>query len=463
MKQYDIAVIGAGSAGLVAALTANRRGAKVAMIEKDKIGGDCTHTGCVPSKTILHAARVFHEMKHTESLGLPRVNTTTDFEFAKVMEHVDSVVQGIYAHEKPEIFQDMGIDVFVHRSGAKFLNNKGIQMGDEIIYAEYTIICTGSSPRMVTIEGHRREDILTTDNFWQIRERPAPIVFLGGGVIAAEIGQAMARFGCEVTIIDRHPRILKVVDEEVGDVAIQTLKEEGIHILTDSEITLCELRADGKNIIYIEQKGEETQLETEGALFAALGRVPNVGGMELEQAGVEYDAKGIKTNEYLQTTADNIYAAGDVTTPYKFTHTASYQARVCIANILHGNHVVNDLSVLPWGIFMDPEIGHVGMSEAQAREAYDNVRVFKVGAGTVDRFITEGKTTGFMKVVMDENDNILGADAIGAEASEWIQFITVAMKNRLPITAFTDMIFAYPTFSEIVQKAFSRYLRTKIK
>ena len=232
MKQYDIAVIGAGSAGLVAALTANRRGAQVAMIEKDKIGGDCTHSGCIPSKTIINAAKTFHAMKHTESLGLPRVHTTTDFEFAKVMEHVDSVVQSIYEHEKPEIFQDTGIDVFIHPSGAKFSNNKEIQIGDEIIHAEYTIICTGSSPKMVTIEGHRREDILTTDNFWQIRERPAPIVFLGGEVIAAEIGQAMARFGCEVTIIDRHPRILKVVDEEVGDAAIQILKEgESIYLL----------------------------------------------------------------------------------------------------------------------------------------------------------------------------------------------------------------------------------------
>jgi pyruvate/2-oxoglutarate dehydrogenase complex dihydrolipoamide dehydrogenase (E3) component len=253
------------------------------------------------------------------------------------------------------------------------------------------------------------------------------------------------------------------MDDEVAELAIAALKEDGIRTVNNAEVASCELRADGRNVVYMEQLGEKAELETDAVLFAAMGRVPNTEGLDLEMAGVKYDRRGIKTNEYLQTMADNIYAAGDVTTPYKFTHTASYQARVCIANILRGNHVVNDLSVLPWAIFMDPEIGHVGMSEAQAREAYDNVRVFKVGAGSVDRFITEGKTTGFMKVVMDENDNILGADAIGAEAGEWIQFITVAMKNRLPITAFTDMIFTYPTFSEIVQKTFSRYLRTKIK
>jgi pyruvate/2-oxoglutarate dehydrogenase complex dihydrolipoamide dehydrogenase (E3) component len=432
------------------------------MIEKNKIGGECTHSGCVPSKTFINSAKTYHALKGMEALGLPSAQPG-QFEFAKVMEYVDSVVQGIYEHEKPQVFQDQGIDVFVHSSGAKFLNNKEIQIGDQVIEAEHTVVCTGSSPRVVPIVGHSVGDILTNESFWHIREQPSSIAFLGGGVISAELGQVMARFGTQVTIVDRGHRILRVMDDEVAELAIAALKEDGIRTVNNAEVSSCELRADGRNVVYMEQLGEMAELETDAVLFAAMGRVPNTEGLDLEMAAVEYDRRGIKTNEYLQTMADNIYAAGDVTTPYKFTHTASYQARVCIANILRGNHVVNDLSVLPWAIFMDPEIGHVGMSEAQAREAYDNVRVFKVGAGSVDRFITEGKTTGFMKVVMDENDNILGADAIGAEAGEWIQFITVAMKNRLPITAFTDMIFTYPTFSEIVQKAFSRYLRTKIK
>lgn len=460
MTEYDLAVIGAGSGGLVAALTAHRRGAHVAMIEKTKIGGECTHSGCIPSKTLINAARVYHARKDTASLGLPALRASTDLEFAKVMEHVDSVVQGIYEHEKPQVFQDMGIDVFVHPSGARFLSDREIQIGDDVITAGHTVISTGSSPRMIEIAGHRHSDILNNENFWSIRAQPRSILFLGGGVISVELGQAMARFGSEVTIVDRNPRILKVVDEEVRDVAIGVLKQEGIRIHTDSHITLCELREDGTNVVHVEQKGSKNRIDTEAVLFAALGRTPNVGSMDLEQAGVAHDANGVKTNEYLQTTAENIYACGDVTARMKFTHTASRQAEICIENILEGNHTVMDLSVLPWAIFMDPEIAHVGMSEAKARRKVGRVQVFKVDA-TVDRFITESKTAGFLKVVMDENDAILGADAIGAHSGEWIQLITMAMKNRLPITSFYDTIFIYPTFSEIVKKAFTRFLRTK--
>lgn len=462
MRRYDIAVIGAGSGGLKAARTAYLRGAKVALIERNKIGGECTHSGCIPSKTIIHAAKVFHAAKHAESLGLPKVDAVADFEFAEVMEHVDSVVQSIYAHETPEVFQGMGIDVFIHPSGARFLNSREIQIGDEVVRAANSIICTGSSPRMIEITGHRQVDILTNESFWHMREQPASIVFLGGGVISVELGQAMARFGSEVTIIDHNPRILKVVDEDIGAIAVRVLEEEGIRILTDSHITLCELRADRRNTIYIEQRGEKDKLETEAVLFAALGRVPNVGGMDLELAGVEYDARGIKTNDYLQTTADNIYACGDVTTRMKFTHTAGYQASVCVDNILQGNHRLNDLSVLPWVIFMEPEIAHVGMSETEARQTFNNVQVFRVDA-TIDRYVTEGKARGLLKVVMDQNDNILGADAIGAHSGEWIQLITMAIKHDVPITSFNDTIFAYPTFSDIVRKAFNGFLQTKLR
>jgi pyruvate/2-oxoglutarate dehydrogenase complex dihydrolipoamide dehydrogenase (E3) component len=287
-------------------------------------------------------------------------------------------------------------------------------------------------------------------------------MFLGGGVIAAELGQVLSRFGCGVTIIDRNPRILKVVDHEVADVVIDVLMEEGVKILTDTEVTSCEGTRGKDQIITLEQNGEQRALKTPQVLFAAIGRVPNVRGMDLEKAGVEYDIRrGIHTNEYLQTTAPNIYACGDVTARLKFTHTASFQAEICVKNILYGNQLVNDLSILPWAIFTDPEIGHVGLSERQAREQRRSVQVFRVDAA-IDRFITDGQTGGFLKVVMDEDDNILGADAVGAHAGEWIQFITVAMKNKLPVTSLAETIFTYPTYSEIVKKVFTRFLRTKL-
>jgi pyruvate/2-oxoglutarate dehydrogenase complex dihydrolipoamide dehydrogenase (E3) component len=463
MKQYDLVVIGAGSAGLVAALTAHRRGLKVAMLEKSKIGGECTHSGCVPSKTLIHVARTLHESQNATSLGLPAMQTTTEFDFGRVMAYVDSVVQGVYEHEKPEVFQQAGIDTHVHPSGAQFLSKHEVRIGGEVLQASHIVVCSGSSPRMIERRGPRQPTILHNENFWQLREQPASLMFLGGGVISAELGQVMARFGSEVTIVDRNPRILKVLDEEVAEIAIAALRADGVRIVTRANCTACGVRSDGMHFVDVEREGESDTLETRGILFAAMGRVPNVTGMDLGKAGIQYDLqRGIVTNDHLQTTTDNIYACGDVTARQKFTHTASYQAEICIDNIMQGNPRVNDLSVLPWAIYMDPEIGHVGLSEAQARERVDQVQVYSVGCDSVDRFITEGRTEGLLKVVMDENDVILGADAIGAHAGEWIQLITVAMVNKVPITGLSDTIFAYPTFSEIVKKVLTRYLRTKM-
>lgn len=458
MKQYDIAVIGAGSGGLVAALTANRRGLRVAMLEKNKIGGECTHSGCVPSKTFISSARLYHAMHRAEAHGLPRVDAHAGFEFSRVMEHVDRVVQSIYLNEQPEHFQELGIDVYVHQAGAQFLSPNEIQIGDEVIWAEHTIISTGSSPRMAPHEGGL--DALTNENFWALRELPGSIVFLGGGVISVELGQCLARFGAQVTIVERNPRIIKVADEDAGALAAEVLQKEGIRILTDTEVVNCQQVAPDKIQVTVRRGESYQELFTE-RVFAALGRTPNLAGLQLERAGVAYTEAGITTNEYLQTTAANIYACGDVTTPAKFTHVASYQAEICIENILAGNHRLNDLSVVPWTIFMEPEVAHVGLTEAQAIEKYGEVNISRVNTGTVDRFITEGDTTGFLKLVMDQNDVLLGADAIGAHAGEWVQFLTYAIKQGLPIHSIAETIFAYPSFSEIVKKAVTRYLRSQ--
>lgn len=460
MKHYDIAVIGAGSGGLVAALTARRRGASVAMIEKNKIGGECTHYGCVPSKTLISSARLYHSMKNAETQGLLKLDPNSQFDFAQVMEHVDHVVQGVYQNEQPAHFEDLGIDVYIDNTGATFLNPHEIRIGDTTIWAENTIIATGSSPRMVPHEGGELLDVLTNENFWDLRELPSSIVFLGGGVISVELGQSLARFGSEVTIVERDQRILRVVDEEVGSLAAEALKREGVRLLTGSEVVNCEQMEDGRVKVFIKQNGNLQEMVAD-RIFAALGRTPNSAGLGLENAGVVYTNRGIETNEYLQTTTPNIYACGDVASPAKFTHMASYQAEICIKNIFEGNHVLNDLSVVPWAIFMEPEIGHVGLTEAQARQKFSKVNISRVGANSIDRFITESETEGFLKIIMDENDVILGADAIGTHAGEWIQFFTLAIKQKLPIQSLGDLIFIYPTFSEIVKKGITRYLRTK--
>ena len=459
MDKYDLCVIGAGSGGLVAATTGHRLGLKTIMLERNKVGGECTHTGCVPSKTIIHSSKQFNAMKQAGRYGLPRLDVEEAFHFEEVMEHVDRVVQSIYEHEKPETFQTMGIDVIVHPSGAQFLSEKRIRIGDEVLEAEYTIICTGSSPAAFAPEGHDAIDFLNNENFWELRQQPHDITFVGGGIISAELGQTMRRFGSEVNIIEHNPRILKVVDDDVAHAMIDIFEQEGIRLYQQAEVTACKKTDRGTVALTLDGPDGPTALETD-ALFLAAGRVPNVQGMRLEKGGIDYDRGGIEVNEYLQTSTPNIYSCGDVASREKFTHAAAYQADICVHNILHGNTRINDLSVLPWAIFTDPEIAHVGLSEKEARAKFDRIQVLRVDA-TLDRYVTESKTAGFVKIILDEQDRILGADAIGAHSGEWIQLVTMALKTEMPIQAFADTIVAYPTFLEIVKKAFVRYLRTR--
>ncbi len=455
MKNYDVIVIGGGSGGLVAATTALRLGLKTAMIEKYKLGGECTHFGCVPSKALINTAKAFHSISKMNELGIevqtPKAN------FADIMQKVDDVIQEVYSHEKPDAFRSMGIDVFEDPSGAQFLDAHTITIGNETLKGKNFVICTGSSPRLLDLEGIEKVKILHNENFWKLRERPKKVVFIGGGVVSVEIGQALARLGCEVCLIDRNPRILKVTDEEIGNYICQKIESEGLQLIKNAKT----LRFEGDDTLVYAVDSEEKRIAAE-YFFVAAGRIPNTGGMNLENAGVEYNNHGITTNAYLQTSAPHIYACGDVTTPLKFTHTASAQANVCIDNIINGNRTINDLSVLPWGIFTDPEIGHVGLNEKEATEKFgaENIHIFKVDA-SIDRFITDRKTGGMLKVIFSNDDLVLGAEAVGALAGEWIQQFTVVMKNKIKAGQMADTIFSYPTYSEIVKKAFSRYVRSK--
>lgn len=457
-KQYDLAVIGAGSGGLVAATSAKRAGLSVALIEKNKIGGECLHTGCVPSKTFINIAKVYSAAKKTNALGLPSFVEKDKFDFSKVMEHVDSVVQHIYKDENPEVFQKMGIDVYVNQSGAQFLNNKEIKIGNEIIIAKHTIICTGSSPKRMETKDGTDIKFLDNENFWEIRKQPKSILFIGGGIISAEIGQSLKRFGSKVTIIDHNEGILKVVDKDITNVLIKKFNEEGIKMIPNAEVESFEKKGDSI-IARIKTAKNEIFIMEFDSVFLAAGRIPNTKGMNLENAGVQYNSRGILTNEFFQTTAENIYACGDVTSKFKFTHTASHQADICLNNILNGNSKKMNKNLVPWAIFTEPQVAHTGLSEIEARKLYPKINVFKIDA-TIDRFIAEGKTEGFLKVTFDDKNNVAGADAIGADAGEWIQIITVAIKNKISIESIADTIFIYPTFAEIVKKSFTRFQRS---
>ncbi|MBA3285622.1 MAG: FAD-dependent oxidoreductase [Nitrosopumilus sp.] len=460
MKEYDVVIIGAGSGGLVAATTANRKGLKVALLEKNKIGGECTHYGCIPSKALLHSAKMYEATKNLhENYGLDGLQVSGKLNFGAVMEHVDTIVNGVYRQETPEIFEKQGIDVYINNLGAKFISKNAVKIGDDILDFKYAVICTGSSPQKVNVPGSNEIDFLHNENFWELRKLPESIIFIGGGVVSAELGQALSRFGSRVTILDRNPGILKPVDNEAAEIITNIFKAEGINIICSSE--LKDFRKENEKVFvgYL-QNGERKEISVE-RIFLAIGRQPNVTGLDLEKAEIEFSKKGISTNAFLQTSTPTIYACGDITASLKFTHTASYQASIIIENILNGNKKENDLSIFPWAIFTEPEIAHVGLTEKQARDKFgNNISIFKVDA-TIDRFITDKSTIGFLKVIFNSDNLVIGAEAIGAHAGEWIQFLTIAIKNKIPAENFADTIFIYPTYSEIVKKAFTRFLRSK--
>ena len=459
---YDIVIIGAGGGGISAAFEAQRRGAKVALLEKHKIGGECTHSGCVPSKALIDVAKNYHAVQSLTSHGLHALDVEAGFDFSRAMEHVKSIIDGVYAHEQPKRFNDLGIDTYINESGAKFIDDHTVEIGGEKVSGKKLIIATGSGPRLLPTDPDNPVQMLNNENFWTLRTQPKSIAFLGGGVISAELGQCLARFGSKVTIIDRNTRILGAVDHEVGDYIINTFADMGIEMITGANATVCSKDSSGRICINIEQIGDSDKVQSTlsvDQLFVAIGRVPNLGGLQLEAAGIEYTRHGVTVDDAMQTSVPHIYAVGDVASRAKFSHVANYQAVLVVQNMLNGEDRRTDLTALPWAIFTDPEVGHVGMTEKEAREAFDGVQIFKVDAAT-DRFITDSKTGGFLKIVMDAENRILGATGVGAHAGEWVQCLTLAIKHKMKAEDIADTIFAYPTYAEIVKKSCSRFLRT---
>ena len=457
MNKRDLVVIGGGTGGLIVTSVAAQLGLKVTMIERrDKLGGDCLQTGCVPSKTLIHAAKVASLMRRAGEYGLNAVEPEVDL--GRVSDHVQSVIDQIQPHDDPQRFRDYGAEVlFGH---ASFIDPHTIEVNGQKIHGRRFVIATGSSPFIPPIAGLEEVPYLTNENVFSLRELPARLIVLGGGAIGVEMAQAYARLGSQVTIVERLPHILPQEDTEISDMLAQSLKAEGIDILTNTSAEHVSQPEAVYRMRCSRENKSDCELESD-ALLVAVGRKPNVTGMGLESAGVDFDNKGIKVDRRLRTTRKHIYACGDVAGPYPFTHMAEYQAGIVISNAIFRFPKKTNYRVVPWVTYSDPELARVGMTEQQAKEQGLEVDVLRFPFSGIDRALAEVETAGEMKLI-SRKGKILGATILGPHAGELIHEIVLAMQTGLKIGDISATIHAYPTLAQISRRTVNTYYGEKL-
>ncbi|MCC6544641.1 MAG: FAD-dependent oxidoreductase [Nitrospirae bacterium] len=447
---YDIIVIGGGAAGFVSSKLASGLGKKVAMIEKDKLGGECTLNGCVPSKALINSSRIAHKIMNAGQYGLA-INSLLEINTEQVMSHVRSVVQRVYDGHRPEVFQKQGIDVLF--GAPTFIDNHQILLNGKKMSANKMIISTGSSPLVPLIDGIDTVPVFTNQNIFNMERLPSSMIILGGGPIGAELGSAFNLLGVDVSVIHKYERILNKEDVELVDILSAKMTEEGVKLITGYKPVKVTLK-DGRISMSIQNSNDQVQNVNAEALLVSVGRKANVEGLQLERAGVEYSLKGIKTTNTLQTTAPNIYACGDVAGPYRFSHMAEYQAKIAIINAILPFKKKVDYKNAAWATFTNPEIAHAGLTEEEARKSYgDRISIYKHEYSHIDRGKTDVSETGLGKFICDSKGRLIGAHILGARAGELIHETQIARSLGIPFYKLYSVIHIYPTFTDVVKQA----------
>ena len=437
---YDLVVIGAGSGGLVGARFAAQLGAKVALVEKNQIGGDCTWTGCVPSKALLKAAKVAHETRTAAQYGIVVNQPTVDM--IAVRRYVHNIIRAVYKFETPEKLANENIEVL--SGAAQFIDADTISVGERRIRSRTFLITTGARPVFPEIPGLNDVPFVTYEQIFDNYVLPKRMMVLGGGPIGMEMAQAYQRLGAEVTVVS-----ISVLPKEEAETQklIQTILEsEGVRFVLERAKSV---RKDGSGAA-ITTENYELRCDL---LLVAVGRQPNLDGLKLEQAGVRFSAKGIEVDSRLRTNVKHIYAAGDVTGGYQFTHYAGWQAFHAVRNALLPGSSSGISELVPWVTFTDPEVAHIGATEAQARAEHgERVRVDRWEMGKVDRAVCENDTSGFLKIITKPDGTILGATMVGARAGEAIMELAIAMSERIKVGNLAAAIHPYPTYSTGIQQ-----------
>jgi pyruvate/2-oxoglutarate dehydrogenase complex dihydrolipoamide dehydrogenase (E3) component len=457
--RYNIVVIGAGTAGLVTAAGAAGLGAKVALIERDLLGGDCLNVGCVPSKALIRSARAAAEVRDAEQFGI-RVPPGVRVDFPAVMERMRRLRAGISPHDSAARFRGLGVDVFLGQ--AAFTGPDTIDVGGKILRFRRAVIATGARAHHPPVPGLAEAGFLTNENVFSLTELPPRLAVVGAGPIGCELAQSFARFGSRVHLLANHSQILPREDRDAAQLVEKALRRDGVELTLNCQVDRVEKRGREK-VVHLTTAQSEQEIVVDEILVGA-GRVPNVDELNLEAVNVRYDRReGVSVNDRLQTSNPNIYAAGDICSRYKFTHAADATARIVIQNALFKGRAKASALTIPWCTYTAPEVAHVGLYEDEARERGISFRTFTQELGDVDRAVLDGETAGFVKVLVgSKGDKILGATIVAAHAGDMISQLTLAMVGGLGLGTIAKTIYPYPTQAEAIKKVGDAYNRTRL-
>ncbi len=458
---FDLVAIGGGTAGLVTAAAAAGLGARTALVERDRLGGECLWTGCVPSKALIGSARIARALSRTDEFGLD--GSLSNVDGGRVLESVREVRARIQPHDDPARFRDMGVEVM--EGEGRFLSDRELDVeGPDVarrLRARRFVIATGGRPDVPSIPGLEEAGYFTHETAFDRPDLPRSVAILGAGPIGVEFAQAYRRLGVEVTLLEMEDRILVREDAELASRLQDRLEAEGIRVRTGAAVARVE-RGEGNpgQVRLLSEDGR--RIEAEEVLVAA-GRRPNVEALELARAGVEAEEDGIRVDERLRTSRKHIYAAGDVTGGLLFTHVADHEARTVVRNALFPLSTKPRYEAVPWCTFTEPELARVGLTEAEARERHgDGVRSFSYDLKELDRAIADRAAEGLVKLVVDRKGRILGGHILGASAGTMIVEVALAMEHDIRIGKLSDLVHPYPTMSEGVRHAADAYMRSKL-
>lgn len=458
-ERYNLVVVGAGTAGLVCAAGAAGLGAKVALIERHMMGGDCLNVGCVPSKGLIRAARAVFDARTAHPFGIDGAETL-GFDFGRAMARMRTLRTSISRHDSARRFRDeLGVDVYFGQ--ASFTASDCITVESRRLYFHRAAICTGTRAAVPQIPGLADAGFRTNETIFSLTALPPRMAVIGAGPIGCELAQAFARFGCRVTLIELGHQILGREDRDAAEILHDALIREGIALQLGVEILRVEQRK-GEKVVVLRDKGAEVEVAADEILIG-IGRLPNLEGLDLERGGIACTAKGITVGETLQTSNPRVYAAGDVCSPYKFTHTADAMARILIANALFMGQQRTSALTIPWCTYTDPEIAHVGMYERDAREKGIEVTTLTVPLTEVDRAVLDGDSLGFARVHLKKGtDTILGATIVARHAGDLISELSLAISNKIGLGKIAATIHPYPTQAEVIRKLADAYNRTRL-